>query len=100
MRYRHVYTILGLELGNTDLLHYAVMRNILGPEDFQGRYRPISIDQSNDVFLKMYLKDEAKPQRKMGHINVIDVNDKKDVDSLIKKAQEISAVIKFESSQV
>ncbi len=94
---QHIRAILGLKLGKTDLVHYAVMCNILGPREFHGRYLPINIGQKEGVFLKMYLKDEAKPQRKMGHFNVIDTKDTKDVDALVKKAQEIKKIIKFQS---
>jgi 5-(carboxyamino)imidazole ribonucleotide synthase len=73
------------------------MCNILGPKEYHGRYLPINIGQKEGVFLKMYLKDEAKPQRKMGHFNVIDTKDAKDVDALVKKAQEIKKMIKFQS---
>ena len=92
---QHLRAILGLELGKTDLLHHTVMCNILGPKGFQGKYKPITIDQNNGVYLKMYQKDEVKPQRKMGHFNVVDVNDTKDIDMLIKKAEEIKSLIKF-----
>lgn len=94
---QHIRAILGLELGKTDLLHYTVMCNILGPKYFQGRYKPFQLEQEEGVFLKMYQKDEAKPQRKMGHFNVVDINDTKDIDSLIRKAEEIKSLIKFNS---
>ena len=94
---QHLRAILGLELGKTDLLHYAVMCNILGPRGFQGKYKPITLDQNSDVYLKMYQKDEAKPQRKMGHFNVIDINDTKDIGMLIRKAEEVKSLIKFSS---
>jgi 5-(carboxyamino)imidazole ribonucleotide synthase len=92
---QHLRAILGLDLGNTDLLHYTVMCNILGPKGFQGRYKPITIDQNNGIHLKMYQKDEAKPQRKMGHFNVVDINDTKDINMLLKKAEEVKSLIKF-----
>ena len=92
---QHLRAILGLELGKTDLLHYTVMCNILGPKEFQGKYKPIALDQKNGIHLKMYQKDEAKPQRKMGHFNVVDVNDTKDINMLIKKAEELKSLIKF-----
>jgi len=92
---QHLRAILGLELGKTDLLHHTVMCNILGPKGFQGRYKPITIDQNNGIYLKMYQKDEAKPQRKMGHFNVVDVNDIKDINMLLKKAEEVKSLIKF-----
>ena len=92
---QHLRAILGLDLGKTDLLHPTIMCNILGPRGFQGKYKPITIDQNNGVYLKMYQKDEAKPQRKMGHFNVVDVNNTKDINMLLKKAEEIKSLIKF-----
>ncbi|MGI0083233.1 MAG: 5-(carboxyamino)imidazole ribonucleotide synthase [Nitrosopumilaceae archaeon] len=92
---QHLRAILGLELGKTDLLHYTVMYNILGPKGFQGPYQSITIPQRDGVYLKMYQKDETKPQRKMGHFNVVDVNDTKNIEALIRKAEEIKNSIKF-----
>ncbi len=94
---QHLRAILGLELGKTDLLHHTVMCNILGPKEFQGKYKPINIGLENGVHLKMYLKDEAKPQRKMGHFNVVDILDKRDINALIKKAEDVKNMIKFQS---
>ena len=92
---QHLRAILGLELGNTTLLHHTVMCNILGPRGFQGKYKPITIDQNNGVYLKMYQKDEVKPQRKMGHFNIVDVNDTKNTNMLLEKVEEIKSLIKF-----
>jgi 5-(carboxyamino)imidazole ribonucleotide synthase len=93
---QHIRAILGLTLGKTDLLHFTIMCNILGPKDFQGAFLPIDIGQQEGIFLKMYLKDEAKPLRKMGHFNVVDIHDTKDVEALIRKAHEIKKTIKFQ----
>ena len=92
---QHLRAILGLELGKTDLLHYTIMYNILGPSDFYGRYVPIELQQKEGLYLKMYQKDEAKPQRKMGHFNLVDINDTKDITRLIREAEEIKKTIKF-----
>lgn len=92
---QHLRAILGLDLGKTDLLHYAVMCNILGQKNFHGRYQPIEIQQKEGVYLKMYQKDEAKPRRKMGHFNIVDVKDTKDIENLIRKANEVKGLIKF-----
>ncbi len=92
---QHLRAILGLDLGKTDLLHYAVMCNILCPNDFVGPYEPIKIEEKEGVYLKMYQKDVAKPQRKMGHLNIVDINDARDVNNLIKKAEEVRIMIKF-----
>ena len=94
---QHLRAILGLSLGSTKLRHYTVMRNILGPKNFSGRYKPIILENEKGVYLKMYNKDEAKPQRKLGHINVIDINDTRDIDALISKAETARNSIKFES---
>ena len=93
---QHLRAILGLPLGSTKLKHFAVMRNILGPNGFSGRYKPITLQNGNGIFLKMYNKDEAKPQRKLGHINVIDVSDDRDIDALISRAEKARDSIRFE----
>ena len=92
---QHLRAILGLPLGSTRLKHSTVMCNILGPRDFSGRYKPITLEQKDGVYLKMYYKDEAKPQRKLGHFNVVDEKDTKNIELLIKRAQEIRNTIKF-----
>ena len=68
---QHLRAILGLELGDTKLIYPTIMYNILGPKNFTGRYKPPSIDLEN-TFLKMYGKLESKPQRKIGHVNLVD----------------------------
>ena len=93
---QHLRAILGLPLGSTRLKHRAVMRNILGPKNFMGRYKPITLEKTRGVYLKMYNKDEARPQRKIGHINVIDVDDTDCIETLIKRAEKARDSIKFE----
>ena len=85
---QHLRAILGLELGSTDLIHKTVMCNILGPDGFEGKYKPVQLE--NDcVHLKMYGKEISKPQRKLGHFNVVDLSDSKDTSELLKIADEI-----------
>jgi len=85
---QHLRAILGLELGSTDLIHRTVMCNILGPDGFEGKYKPIVLEKGG-VYLKMYGKDVSKPQRKLGHFNVVDLNDTKDVSELLEMVDEI-----------
>jgi len=85
---QHLRAILGLELGSTDLVHKTVMCNILGPDGFEGKYKPVELEKNN-VYLKMYGKDISKPQRKIGHFNVVDLSDSKDASELLKTADEI-----------
>jgi len=85
---QHLRAILGLELGSTDLVHKTVMYNILGPDGFEGKYKPVQLEKDG-VYLKMYRKDVSKPQRKLGHFNVVDQSDSKDVSELLEMADEI-----------
>ncbi len=94
---QHLRAILGLRLGSTELVHHAIMYNILGPKDFEGEYKPIIIPQQNGVFLKMYGKTKSKPKRKLGHINIIDVEESENVENLLDKVEQIKKSIKFES---
>ncbi len=113
---QHLRAILGLDLGSTDLVHKTVMYNILGPDGFEGKYKPsqkkgkgIPHDDANldavisrirynaetktqkiqATWLKMYGKDISKPQRKLGHFNVVDMNDSNDISDLLETADEI-----------
>jgi len=85
---QHLRAILGLELGSTDLIHRTIMCNILGPDGFEGKYKPIVLEKDG-AYLKMYGKDVSKPQRKLGHFNVVDLNDTKDISELLEMADEI-----------
>ncbi len=89
---QHLRAILGLELGSTDLIHKTVMCNILGPDGFEGKYKPVQLEKDG-VYLKMYRKDISKPQRKLGHFNVVDLNDSKDMSELLKMADEIKNTV-------
>jgi 5-(carboxyamino)imidazole ribonucleotide synthase len=85
---QHLRAILGLELGSTDLIHKTVMCNILGPDGFEGKYKPVELEKDG-AYLKMYGKEISKPQRKLGHFNVVDLSDSKDTSELLKIADEI-----------
>ena len=82
---QHLRAILGLDLGNTDIIHKTVMCNILGPDGFEGKYKPVKLDKDG-VYLKMYGKSVSKPQRKLGHFNIVDLNDSESIDRLLKIA--------------
>jgi len=85
---QHLRAILGLELGSTDLVHRTVMCNILGPDGFEGKYKPVELEKDG-VYLKMYGKSVSKPQRKLGHFNIVDLNDSGSIDRLTEIADEI-----------
>ena len=85
---QHLRAILGLELGNTVLIHKTVMCNILGPDGFEGKYKSVELEKDG-VYLKMYGKSVSKPQRKLGHFNIVDLNDSGSIDRLAEIADEI-----------
>lgn len=92
---QHLRAILGLELGDTKLLHPTIMYNILGPDNFQGRYK-ISEPKLENVYLKMYGKSESKPQRKLGHFNLVDADNTKGVEGLLESLESIKNQIRLE----
>lgn len=82
---QHLRAILGLELGSTKLIHPTIMYNILGSKSFEGKYKPISLSES-DTFLKMYGKEISKPMRKLGHFNLVAHNGET-IDHLLKRLE-------------
>jgi len=93
---QHLRAILGLDLGSTKLLKNTIMWNLLGPKNFTGKYKPVTIAPQNGVFLKMYSKMESKPKRKLGHLNVVDLDDSENIDTLLKKLENVKKSIKIE----
>ena len=96
---QHLRAILGLNLGSTELLHPAIMYNVLGPKNFKGVYKIPTINFDN-AFLKMYGKLESKPKRKIGHVNLVD-QDEIGIEKLLVnmgKLQE-NIIIKSDSTE-
>ena len=93
---QHLRAILGLELGDTSLVHNTIMYNILGSKEFEGEYKPIEISGDN-IYLKMYGKKISKPLRKLGHFNI--VGDKgQTIDQLLEKLDELKEKTVVQSS--
>ncbi len=93
---QHLRAILGLELGDTALLHPTIMYNILGPKNFEGEYTALDISEQN-VFLKMYGKKISKPLRKLGHINIVGMNGES-IDELLKRLQTVKLKTNIKAS--
>lgn len=74
-QYEQLLRILaGLPLGDTGLIQPAVMLNLLGAEDFSGKYRLSGIEDvmtMPGVYIHLYNKKESRPMRKMGHVSII-----------------------------
>ena len=84
---QHLRAILGLELGSVKLVKPTIMYNILGSGGFEGEYNTIEISQEN-IFLKMYGKKISKPQRKLGHVNLV-ANENESIKDLVEKLEAI-----------
>lgn len=82
---QHLRAILGLKLGSTKLLHNTLMYNILGIKNFYGAFKLNNINKKRGVFIKLYNKQESRPYRKLGHINIIDIDNNHDVNFLLRK---------------
>ena len=91
---QHLRAILGLKLGDTSLVHPTIMYNILGTGEFSGRYQISDFSQEN-LYLKMYGKEESKPQRKLGHFNLVDQNNTLGIQGLLKSLEVITQKIKL-----
>ena len=90
---QHLRAILGLELGDTKLLHPTIMCNILGPTNFSGKYKITDVKLEN-LYLKMYGKAESKPQRKLGHFNLVDENSTLGIEGLLETLESIKNQIR------
>lgn len=67
--------LLDLPLGSTDLLCPAVMVNVVGDDSFTGEYRLAGVEELlaiPGVYIHMYNKKISKPNRKLGHITILD----------------------------
>ena len=84
---QHLLAILGLDLGDTELVYNTIMYNILGSKGFEGKYQPIQIEDK-DMFLKMYGKEISKPLRKLGHLNIVGTNGES-IDQLLEQLESI-----------
>jgi 5-(carboxyamino)imidazole ribonucleotide synthase len=91
---QHLRAILGMELGNSSIKSPTIMYNILGPKTFKGEYNVLFKKQDN-VYLKMYGKLESKPQRKIGHINIVDIENR-GMDELFNQLEELKSNLVIE----
>lgn len=82
---QHIRGIMNMPLGNTALIHPAVMVNIVGAPDSSGpvNYEGFSevLGQDN-IHIHLYGKEETKPFRKMGHVTIIDQNLEKAIEKV------------------
>ena len=73
------------------------MANLVGNEGYNGNVIYEGIDKAmkfNNVKIHIYGKKETKPNRKMGHITVIDT----ELESGLKRAKNIKELIKIKTN--
>lgn len=90
---QHLRAILGLPPGATDILIPAAMVNLLGEAGYTGPARYEGLDDLlhiDGASIFLYGKKETRPQRKMGHITIVD----KDMARLKDKVAQVKNVIK------
>jgi len=92
---QHLRAILGLDLGNTQLMHNTIMYNILGNLNFEGEYQKLDFSKNN-IFLKMYEKKISKPLRKLGHLNIVGM-DNQTIDQLLDELSQIKELVEVKS---
>lgn len=69
----HIRAVVGLPLGDTDLISPTVMINLLGEVGYNGNTVVEGLDKAlalKGVSVHIYGKAQTKPKRKMGHITV------------------------------
>ena len=92
-----IRSILDLPSGKTSTTNNSVMVNLVGDQNKQGPVIYKNMDQIigiEGVNPHIYGKKETRPNRKMGHITVINPN----IDEAIKIAKEIKKTVKVTSN--
>lgn len=90
---QHLRAIFGLPLGSTAMLTPSAMVNLLGEAGYTGPVRYEGLDELlhiDGASIFLYGKKETRPQRKMGHITIVD----DDITSLRAKVEQVKNAIK------
>lgn len=85
--------LLDLPLGNTAIIQPCAMVNIVGAKT--GKYKLKYLDEllnMKGVFVHLYGKKESKPNRKLGHITILN----EDRNELIKIAEKVRTLTEIE----
>ena len=90
---------MNLPLGATDDIKPNVMINLIGEVGYSGETLVEGFDEALEiegVNIHLYGKKETKPNRKMGHITVLDEN----TDLALEKAKKAKNLIKIKTAEV
>ena len=96
---QYLRAIMNLPLGATDYIKPNVMINLFGEVGYSGETLVEGFDEALEiegVNIHLYGKKETKPNRKMGHITVLDEN----TDLALEKAKKAKNLIKIKTAEV
>ena len=94
---QHINSILNFHLGSSKANINAIMVNLVGDKGFSGPVMYQGIEEAmelNNVSVHIYGKSETKPNRKMGHVTIID----KDLKAGLSKAKSVKNLIKVKTN--
>lgn len=94
---QHINAILNLPLGCSKSNNYAIMANLVGGIGYNGDVIYEGINEAmnfDNIKIHIYGKKETKPNRKMGHITVIDT----DLKSGLQIAKTIKNLIQIKTN--
>ena len=94
---QHVRSILNLPLGKSDNKIPAVMVNLVGKKEKSGPVVYKNIDQilvMEGVTPHIYGKKQTNPNRKMGHVTIVNKN----LNEALKIAKEVKSIIEVISA--
>lgn len=87
--------LLDKPLGSTEMIAPCAMVNIVGAENGAGKYQlkyEKELMQMKGVFIHLYGKAESKPNRKLGHVTIVNP----DRNELIKLAEKVRTLVAIE----
>ena len=87
--------LLGMPLGETDMIKPTAMINLVGAEGQNGNYAlkyTEELMKMSEVYVHLYNKSTIKPHRKMGHINLM----ANTLPELMEKAKKVKELCEFE----
>ena len=94
---QHIKSILDLPLGCSKSNIYAIMVNLVGEKGFSGPVVYSGIEEAmqyDNVSVHIYGKSETKPNRKMGHVTILDTS----LKNGLSRAKSIKKIIKIKTS--
>lgn len=86
--------LLDLPLGSTRQILPAVMVNIVGPADVNGKYRLDGYEEvlaEEGVYLHLYNKEQTRPDRKIGHFTCLADT----LEAAVEKAMRVKQTLKI-----